>query len=135
MDKSIVCPGATSVGRAMRFCPRIKSPLTRTRRYDLVHVQVPLFFNRQTFVNELPGANVDPSGMVTSPINSMRSQPRFGVGVGDWNGVRVGVNVLVGVDVGVKVSVNVGVFVGVFDGVNVNVLVGVRVGVLEGVNV
>jgi len=119
----------------MRFCPRINSPLTKTRRYDLVQVQVPLFFNRQTFVNELPGVNVDPSGMVTSPTNSIRSQPRFGVGVGDWNGVRVGVNVLVGVDVGVKVGVNVGVFVGVFDGVNVNVLVGVRVGVLDGVNV
>jgi hypothetical protein len=44
---------------------------------------VPLFLRRQIFVNELPGARVEPSGMVMSSTNSMRSHPRLGVGVGD----------------------------------------------------
>jgi hypothetical protein len=80
-------------------------------------VHVPLFLSRQTFVNERPGAKVEPSGTVRSATNSMRSHPRLGVGVGDRNGVRVGL------------GVNVGVFVGVLEGVNVGVKVGVKVGV------
>ena len=66
-------------------------------------MQVPVFFNRQTLVNELPGAKTKLSGMVRSATNSMRSQPRLGVGVGDRNGVRVGVRV--GVREGVIVPV------------------------------
>lgn len=98
-------------------------------------MHVPLFFRRQTLVKVEPGANTELSGIVRSPTNSMRSQPRFGVGVGDWNGVRVGVAVLVGVLVGVKEGVNVaegvnvGVREGVLVGVNVFVIVDVRVGV------
>ena len=98
-------------------------------------MHVPLFFKRHTFVNEEPGAKTELSGMVRSPTNSIRSQPRLGVGVGDRNGVRVGVRVLVGVFVGVREGVrvadgvNVGVREGVTVGVNVFVLVDVRVGV------
>jgi hypothetical protein len=94
-----------------------------------------LFFKRHTFVKEDPGENTESSGMVRSSTNSMRSQPRFGVGVGDWNGVRVAVGVFVGVLVGVREGVNVadgvnvGVREGVIVGVNVFVTVGVRVGV------
>ena len=82
---------------------------------------MPAFFNRQTLVNELPGAKMELSGTVRSAINSIRSQPRFGVGVGDRNGVRVGVRV------GVREGVIVRVGEAVADGVSV--LVGVRVGV------
>ena len=80
-------------------------------------MQVPAFLRRQIFVNELPGVKVDPSGTVISSTNSMRSHPRLGVGVGDWNGVRVGVSVRVGVFVGVLLGVKVGVKVGVNVGV------------------
>ena len=92
-----------------------------------------MFFKRQTFVNWDCGEKIAPSGTVKSWMNSMRSQPRFGVGVGDWNGVRVGVSVLVGVRDGV--NVNVGVLAGVFVGVKVlvGVFVGVYVGVFDGV--
>ena len=76
---------------------------------------MPEFFNRQTFVNELPGPKVELSGTVRSATNSMRSQPRLGVGVRDWNGVRVGVRE------GVAVGVRVGVRVGVLEGVKVGV--------------
>ncbi len=92
-------------------------------------MQVPLFFKRQIFVKEEPGANTELSGIVRSSTNSIRSQPRFGVGVGDWNGVRVAVGVFVGVLVGVREGVNVA------DGVKVGVREGVTVGVCEGVTV
>lgn len=98
---------------------------------------MPLFLNRQTFVKLEPGVNVELSGTVTSRTNSIRSQPRFGVGVRVWNGVRVGVNVRVGVIVGVRDGVREGVMLGVNvrEGVAVavGVLLGVRVGVLDGV--
>ena len=94
-----------------------------------------MFFKRQTLVNCECGEKTEPSGTVKSCTNSIRSQPRFAVGVGDWNGVRVAVGVLVGVRVGVKVLVGVrdGVNVGVRDGVSVGVKV--FVGVREGVKV
>ena len=90
-----------------------------------VHVQVPLFFKRQTFVNWEPGVKMESSGTVRSATNSMRSHPRLGVGVGDWNGVLVRVGVLVGVREGVSVRVGVreGVTVGVREGVSVGVKV------------
>ncbi len=74
-------------------------------------------------MNWEPAEKAELSGTVMSLTNSMRSQPRFAVGVGDWNGVRVAVGVLVGVRVGVKVGV------GVRDGVKVGVRDGVRDGV------
>lgn len=92
-------------------------------------MQVPLFLSLQIFVKAEPGVNSELSGTVRSAINSIRSQPRFGVGVGDWMGVRVGVRVLVGVGVRVADGVKVGVRVGVTLGVNVGVFVGVREGV------
>jgi hypothetical protein len=131
----MVWPGATSVGSGIRFCPPNKLPVINTTRYEVFQAQVPAFFNLQTLVNELPGAKTELSGTVRSATNSIRSQPRLGVGVGDWNGVRVGVRVLVGVLVGVldgvavADGVNVDVREGVTVGVNVFVLVGVRVGV------
>lgn len=125
IDMSTVSPGATSCGRKVRLLPPIRSPLTNASRYCVVQVQEPEFFSRHIFVNLLPGAKVDPSGTVTSSTNSMRSHPRFGVGVGDWNGVRVGVSVFVGVFVDVLLGVNVGVAEGVSVGVKVAVLVGV----------
>jgi hypothetical protein len=123
MTMSMVCPGFTSTGKGVLFTPPRISPLIKTRRYFVVHVHVPLFFKRQTLVNCDPGAKPEPSGTVTSSTDPIRSQPRFAVGVGDWNGVFVGV----GVRVGVRDGVNV--FVGVLDGVNVGVCDGVRVGV------
>ena len=135
IEISIVPPGATSEGRKVKFLPPSRSPLTKTRRYVVFHAQVPAFFSRQTLVNELPGAKTEPSGTVRSSTNSIRSQPRLGVGVGDWYGVLVGVGVCVGVLVGVLLGVNVSVNVGVNVGVKVAVFVGVCVGVLLGVSV
>ena len=66
---------------------------------------MPTFFSRQTLVNEVPAAKTELRGTVTSEMNSIRSQPRFGVGV----------------RVTVPVAVRVGVRVGVRDGVNVKV--------------
>src|SRR5215212_3867625 len=107
MTRSMLSPGATSLGSGMRFRPPNKSPLTKTRRYVVFHVQVPAFFKRQTFVKEEPGANTELFGTFKLSTNSMRSQPRFGVGVGDLNaavGVRVWFGVLVGVREGVHVA-------------------------------
>jgi hypothetical protein len=68
-------------------------------------VHVPTFFSRQTLVKKVPGAKAELRGTVTSATNSIRSQPRLGVGV----------------RVTVPVAVHVGVRVGVRDGVNVDV--------------
>ena len=86
---------------------------------------MPAFRNRQTLVNALPGEKTELSGTVRSATNSIRSQPRLGVGVRVTNGVRVGVRegVRVAVRVGVSVGVREGVKVGVRDGVNVGVKV------------
>ena len=98
-----------------------------------------MFFKRQTLVNCEFGVKVESSGTVISCTNWIRSQPRLGVGVGDWNGVRVGDGVRVGVREGVNVNVGVldGVSVGVREGVSVGVKVregvAVAVGVLLGV--
>lgn len=64
-----------------------------------------MFFKRQILVNDEPGRKTVLSGTVTSLTNSMRSQPRFGVDVRVWKGVRVGVSVRVGVTEGVRVGV------------------------------
>src|SRR5512141_2648354 len=42
--------------------------------YEVVHVQVPTFLRRQVFTNVVPGANVVPSGTVTSAISCARAQ-------------------------------------------------------------
>lgn len=68
---------------------------------------MPTFFNRQTFVNEAPGAKTELRGTVTSVTNSIRSQPRLGVGVRVTVPVADGVGVRVGVREGVKVKVGV----------------------------
>lgn len=88
-------------------------------------MHVPAFFNCQIFVNEEPGLRVESSGTFRELTNSMRSQPRFGVGVNDGVTVAVGVWVGRGVRVGEAVHVGRGVFVGV----RVQVGMGVRVAV------
>lgn len=76
-----------------------------------------MFFNRQIFVKREPGVKVELSGTVTSRTSSIRSHPRFGVGVRVWKGVCVGV--VVGAREGVSDGVTLGV--GVLVGVKVSV--------------
>ena len=68
---------------------------------------MPTFFNRQTLVNEASDAKTELRGTVTSAMNSIRSQPRLGVGVRVTVGVAVRVGVRVGVRDGVKVKAGV----------------------------
>jgi hypothetical protein len=71
---STVCPGATLLGRLTDVGPPILLPESNTREYDVVHVHVPMFFSRHVFVNAAFGANVVPSGTVTSATNCAQSQ-------------------------------------------------------------
>ena len=94
-------------------------------------MHVPAFLNRQIFVNELPDIRIELSGTVKLSTNSIRSQPRLGVGV------RVGVldGVTVDVFVGGRVEVGCGVLVGRTVDVGSGVRVGVSVCVIVGVKV
>ena len=73
-DISTVCPGATLLGKFTELGPPIMLPELNTRAYEVVHVQLPMFFNRQVFVNVAPAAKLVPSGTVTSAINCAQSQ-------------------------------------------------------------
>ena len=59
--RSIVFPGATEVGRLTGEAPAIWLPLSKTRLYEFVQVQVPIFFTRQILVKTAPGATRLPS--------------------------------------------------------------------------
>ena len=69
---------------------------------------MPAFLNLQIFVKELPGIRIELSGTVKLLTNSIRSQPRFGVGLG--------LNVCFGSGVEVTVSVSAAIEVDVFVG-------------------
>ena len=49
-------------------------PVSKTKAYDVVHVQEPMFFKRQVFVKTALGAKEVPSGTVTSAMNCAQSQ-------------------------------------------------------------
>ena len=73
-DTSTVCPGATLLGRFTDEGPPIWLPVLNTSAYEVVHVQLPMLFNRQVFVNTAPGAKFVPSDTVTSAMNCAQSQ-------------------------------------------------------------
>jgi len=49
------------------------SPVSKTSAYEVVQVQLPMFFKRQVFVKAAPGAKGVPSGTVTSAMNWAQS--------------------------------------------------------------
>ena len=69
------------------------SPEAKTRAYDVVQVQLPIFRKRQVFLNEELAGRVAPSGMVISDIYCTQSHGTY-VAVGC--GVEVGKRVFVG---------------------------------------
>src|SRR5271157_3008015 len=80
----------------------MRSPLTKTRLYAVVHVQVPTFCKRHVFAKETLGVKVVPSGTLTSEINWARSQLEADEGVEDETAVgTTGVLVVIAGAVGV----------------------------------
>src|SRR5688572_16403531 len=70
---STVWPGAILDGKVIEAEAPILSPVSKTSEYDVVHVQVPIFFNLHVFLNVAPGSYLVPSGTVTSAMNCARS--------------------------------------------------------------
>ena len=106
--RSIVCPGATSLGSGISLSPLIASPLTSKTRYVFFHGHVPAFLNLQIFVKELPGIRIELSGTVKLATSSIRSQPLFGVGLGPIVCFGSGVEVRICVRAVIEVDVFVG---------------------------
>lgn len=90
----------------MRRSLPIASPLTNKTRYVFFHGHVPAFLNLQIFVKELPGIRIELSGTVKLWTSSIRSQPRFGVGLG--------LTICFGTAVKVRVCVSAAIEVDVF---------------------
>jgi len=89
-------------------------PLEKTTAYDVVQVQVPMFFSLHVLVKVCPGVMIVSSGMVTSVMKSITLQFDVGDGKGgaEVGGALVSVNMTIGVTVRVGVTSPKGVLVG-----------------------
>ena len=68
-----ISPGGTMVARAMTEDAPILSPPKNTIEKDWVQVQVPEFCKAQILRKASLGANIDPSGKVTSAMKAAKS--------------------------------------------------------------